>query len=478
MMSTAAAQAQSLAQQTSHQRHEVIGLYRRCIRCANSIMDAGWRLSYLEYTRDSFRRNRQLPHSSYQAKDARNYAEEQLERMKYYISVNLQIQKYMNYSSDKKVQAEDSPLSVLRPLSSLFSAVDKQSGRNAVKKIDSSKSNDEAKDDEGVNFSPSLAEESSIIATKPMEDLFVIDELESIGNTAKAPFAVGKEIGSDQADVSSQLTRKDKGPEDTKARLLIQLPGSDYTDEKNSEELMHDIPDERIFEHKQEDQEFSGSKEDLLENFEFFFERGHMDLPPSQKEHKVATVEGGRARKIRKSRQKIGTFGEQDKVSSKKEHEVATAEGGRARKIRKSTPKLGTFGEDRDIPSTEKSTFKSMEIFDTDKSADIAMKTTALSLAPEESNSTDLVSIDSSGEEKLGADVSPSDLKLQTIESFLKEAVPHLYPIDIQTYTKQLVNDGFDSIPMLESQLLLEDLHFMKKAHARALWVFIQTKRE
>jgi hypothetical protein len=502
MMSKAAAQAQSLVQQSSHQREEIIGLYRRCIRCANSIMDAGWRLSYLEYTRDSFRRHRQLPYSSYQAKDARNFAEEQLERMKYYISVNLQMQKDRSHSIDKKAQAEESPLSVLRPLSSLFSAVDKRSGRKAVKKIDSSTSNDEAKD-EGVNVSPSLAEESTIIATKPMEALVVIDELESTENTADAPSAAEKEIDIDQAAVSSQMARNDKDLEDTKARLLIQGLGSDYTDKKSSidqnapldtenekvlsdevygkavtrtyEEPIHDIADKRIFRPKQEDQEFSASKGDLLENLESYLDQNApldtetenvlsgdllesiesylYDERASKKEHEVATAKGGRVRKVRKSprsRQKKGTIGVQEKKASK----VA----------------LKSFDADLVINALLPS--------DTHKSADIAIKTTAVSLASKDNNGTKLASIDSNGEEKFGAAVSPSDVKLQTIESFLKEAVPFLYPIDIQTYTKLLVDDGFDSIPILENELLLEDLNFMKKAHARALWNFIQTKRK
>lgn len=55
------------------------------------------------------------------------------------------------------------------------------------------------------------------------------------------------------------------------------------------------------------------------------------------------------------------------------------------------------------------------------------------------------------------------------VEKWLREALPQLHVDDVSTYTAALVDDGFDSEQVLESELLLEDLDFMKKAHRRAL---------
>ena len=64
----------------------------------------------------------------------------------------------------------------------------------------------------------------------------------------------------------------------------------------------------------------------------------------------------------------------------------------------------------------------------------------------------------------------PNISKVQNVELFLKKAVPFLYSSDIQSYAKQLVEDGFDSAEMIAKELTRGDLDFMKKAHARALW--------
>lgn len=456
-MSTAAAQAQSLlVQQTSNKRHEVIDLYKRCIRCAASIKDAGWRLSYLEYTRHSFRRNGRLPHSSCQAQDARNYAEEQLERMKYYISVNDHIQNARKESADKNVQA------VLRPLSSLLSVVHEPSGRNAVKKVNFL-SIDEAEDD-FVNMSPPLAEDL------PEEDI-VVYGVESTENKTNDPYATEIEIDINQASVSSQLVGKDKDPEETQARLPNRFLSSDYTDQnapldlkaekfisdevdgkattRTCEAPIHDTTGDHVVDLQHEDQVRSAGTVDLLKNVEIRRDgKVHMESASSKKEHKIVIAKGGSVMK----RSKL--------PSSKQKISISRVEENNKSKV-------------------ELKSFDAIVSVNMHKSIDEGIITKSVSPSSEESNDTNQASIDSAGEEKFGgAAALRTDVKEQTIESFLKEAVPFLYSLDIQTYTKHLVDDGFDSVPMVVNELLREDLHFMKKAHARAVWNFIETKRK
>lgn len=61
------------------------------------------------------------------------------------------------------------------------------------------------------------------------------------------------------------------------------------------------------------------------------------------------------------------------------------------------------------------------------------------------------------------------DRKIEIVQSWLKEALPQLYADDLARYTSHLVMDGFDSTELLETELIKEDLNFMKKAHRRAL---------
>ena len=56
-------------------------------------------------------------------------------------------------------------------------------------------------------------------------------------------------------------------------------------------------------------------------------------------------------------------------------------------------------------------------------------------------------------------------LRNNTIEEWLLKHLPHLKGEDLQQYTQNLVNDGFDSISLIENELLAEDLSFMKKGH-------------
>jgi hypothetical protein len=59
--------------------------------------------------------------------------------------------------------------------------------------------------------------------------------------------------------------------------------------------------------------------------------------------------------------------------------------------------------------------------------------------------------------------------KSTIVEKWLREALPQLHVDDIAAYSSLLVADGFDSVEVLETELLAEDLDFMKKAHRRAL---------
>ena len=56
-----------------------------------------------------------------------------------------------------------------------------------------------------------------------------------------------------------------------------------------------------------------------------------------------------------------------------------------------------------------------------------------------------------------------------SIQEWLLQLLPHLNEEDATNYSKHLVDDGFDSIPFIKEELLLEDLHFMKKAHRRVI---------
>lgn len=59
--------------------------------------------------------------------------------------------------------------------------------------------------------------------------------------------------------------------------------------------------------------------------------------------------------------------------------------------------------------------------------------------------------------------------KNRIVRNWLEEALPQLHSDDHVRYTAQMVDDGFDSAEILESDLMEEDLDFMKKAHRRAL---------
>lgn len=55
------------------------------------------------------------------------------------------------------------------------------------------------------------------------------------------------------------------------------------------------------------------------------------------------------------------------------------------------------------------------------------------------------------------------------IEEWLLKHLPHLGREDLEEYSKHLVADGFDSLKIIEQELLTEDLSFMKKGHRRVI---------
>ena len=65
-------------------RQNILSLYRRCIRSANQIPDAGQRTTYLDYVRDGFHRKAGLPRDSREASSAYRDAIEQADSMEYY----------------------------------------------------------------------------------------------------------------------------------------------------------------------------------------------------------------------------------------------------------------------------------------------------------------------------------------------------------------------------------------------------------
>ena len=66
--------------------------------------------------------------------------------------------------------------------------------------------------------------------------------------------------------------------------------------------------------------------------------------------------------------------------------------------------------------------------------------------------------------------------KREVVETWLMAALPELHPDDLVTYSQQLVGEGFDSLSLLESELLEDDLDFAKKAHRRAIVRFYKVK--
>eukprot|EP00804_Cyclotella_cryptica_P016739 CCRYP_002034-RA/>CCRYP_002034-RA protein AED:0.26 eAED:0.26 QI:348/1/1/1/1/1/2/131/940 len=63
------------------------------------------------------------------------------------------------------------------------------------------------------------------------------------------------------------------------------------------------------------------------------------------------------------------------------------------------------------------------------------------------------------------------------VEKWLQTELPNLNSDDLKTYSKQLLDDGFDSTEMLD-HLVADDLGFMKKAHRRVLVEKLEKKNK
>ncbi len=57
----------------------------------------------------------------------------------------------------------------------------------------------------------------------------------------------------------------------------------------------------------------------------------------------------------------------------------------------------------------------------------------------------------------------------QVVRAWLLKYLPTLREDDLNLYTHRLVEDGFDSVDMLEHELVEDDLAFMRKAHKRSM---------
>lgn len=62
-----------------------------------------------------------------------------------------------------------------------------------------------------------------------------------------------------------------------------------------------------------------------------------------------------------------------------------------------------------------------------------------------------------------------TDSKDGTVRDWIRSILPNLRDEYLLEYANRLEEDGFDSLDMLENELLEEDLSFMKKAHKRAI---------
>jgi hypothetical protein len=82
------------------------------------------------------------------------------------------------------------------------------------------------------------------------------------------------------------------------------------------------------------------------------------------------------------------------------------------------------------------------------------------------SQSTGAAATTSVASESISTSSSPRN---NEVEKWLLSHLPHLHKDDVTKYTKQLVDDGFDSVPFIDQELSEDDLQFMKKAHRRVL---------
>lgn len=448
--------AKCLQQATSHQRQEVIGLYRRCLRCAASIKDFGWRSSYLEYSQDSFRRNSGLPFHSSQATDARNYAEEQLERMKYYLSVNQKIELERNQLNGAK-----QPL--LKPLSSVFPATEAVKLENECSKSQESEakqiSTDDAIDTEQQN--PEKGNLDAIVSSKM--ETFEIEAGETKTETTKE----------DSVDIEDD-------PKKQFLNFFSDLPSSaslnmEVGEIENDEGAAHASKAKHVptvlegasdmFEEEESTDHWSEDRQtrkhgaaDLLEMLD---ENPSEGIDKNASDCSAGNSELVKTNQLERSNDMVNFL---EEMKSPKNIKIVKLSKNRQKNLRVNRT-LKRREARRKLPTasivSSRNTKTVDDIIADDVRGDIFIKNDSTPAVG------DLISD--------GIQTNDSSKEHQ-VESFLKGAVPSLHLSDVSLYAKQLVEDGFDSVEMISNELQRGDLEFMKKAHARALWKFMQSK--
>mmetsp|Transcript_10472 Transcript_10472/g.14796 ORF Transcript_10472/g.14796 Transcript_10472/m.14796 type:complete len:230 (+) Transcript_10472:85-774(+) len=67
--------------------------------------------------------------------------------------------------------------------------------------------------------------------------------------------------------------------------------------------------------------------------------------------------------------------------------------------------------------------------------------------------------------------------KLDIVKKWLVHAIPQLHEADVSLYAHKLVEEGFDTVGLLEMELQVDDdLDFMKKVHKRILVRWLQSR--
>ena len=502
------AYAKCLQQATSPQRQEVIGLYRRCLRCAASIKDFGWRTSYLEYSQDSFRRNSGLPFHSSQAIDARNYAEEQLERMKYYLSVNQKIALERNQLNGAK-----QPL--LRPLSSVFHTAEAVRSENVCSKSHKSAVNQISTDD-AIDTEQQNPEKGNLdpIASSDME-AFEIEAGETETETMKedsvdiehdpkkqflnffADLPSSASLNMDIGDIDSDEGAAHASKADHVPRVLngaFEMVEDETTTDHWSEDRQtrkHGAADllEMLDENPSEGINKNAS-DCSAENFELVktkqLERSNdmvnfLEGMKSPKNIKIVKLSKNRQKNLRvnrtlKRRETRRKFPTASVISCRnaKAIEDVIADDVRGEIFIKHDSasdgiQTNDGSKEHQVESFLKGGVRSLHLSDKDID-DIIVGDVRGNIFVKNDSAPAIGELVSDG-------IQTNDRsKEHQVESFLKRAVPSLHLSDISLYAKQLVEDGFDSVEMISNELQREDLEFMKKAHARALWKFMQSK--
>jgi Complex 1 protein (LYR family) len=94
-------------------------------------------------------------------------------------------------------------------------------------------------------------------------------------------------------------------------------------------------------------------------------------------------------------------------------------------------------------------------------------------------NDTSVTSAQARNDERdnsIKSDTCMLSCRQQIVGTWLRAALPDLHPDDQAAYSQTLLDEGFDSLSLLENEILQHDLNFAKKAHKRALVRFYNLK--